>query len=83
MPACPPSPTPAVAHPAALAVLAPDQCRSLLDDLAEKVARPGRPLTADDSGYPARMLAFMRKKFVGSYLALRAVSRVHWLWVYA
>jgi len=34
-------------------------------------------------GYPGEMLAFMRKKFVGSYLALRAVSRVHWPSVYA
>jgi hypothetical protein len=30
-----------------------------------------------DSGYPGGMLAFILKKFVGSYLALRAVSRVH------
>jgi len=29
------------------------------------------------------MLAFMRKKFVGSYSALSAVSRVHWSSVYA
>jgi hypothetical protein len=44
----------------------------------------GRPPAADDSAaYPARMLAFIQKKFVGSYLALRAVSRVHWPSVYA
>jgi hypothetical protein len=41
------------------------------------IARASR--AADDSGYPGEMLAFNRKKFVGSYLALRAVSRVHWL----
>jgi len=34
-------------------------------------------------GYPGGLLAFMRQKFVGSYLALRATSRVHWLSVYA
>jgi hypothetical protein len=50
---------------------------------AEKGNPLGRPLAADASGYPGGMLAFMRKKFVGSYLALRAVSRVHWLSVYA
>jgi hypothetical protein len=36
-----------------------------------------------DSGYPGGMLAFILKKFVESYLALRAVSRVHWPSVYA
>jgi hypothetical protein len=35
------------------------------------------------SGYPGGMLAFIRKKFVGSYLALRAVSRAHCWPVYA
>ena len=34
-------------------------------------------------GYPGGMLAFILKKFVESYLALRAVSRVHWPSVYA
>jgi hypothetical protein len=34
-------------------------------------------------GYPGGMLAFLQKKFVGSYLALRATSRVHWPSVYA
>jgi hypothetical protein len=34
-------------------------------------------LGACDSGCPGGMLAFILKKFVGSYLALRAVSRVH------
>ena len=34
-------------------------------------------------GYPGGMLAFLRKKFVGSYLALRATNRVHWRSVYA
>jgi hypothetical protein len=38
--------------------------------------RPGC-LVAYDSDYPGGMLAFILKKFVGSYLALRAVSRVH------
>ena len=38
--ACLPTiPIPAGAHPGALAVLAPDQCRSLLDDLA-RIADP-------------------------------------------
>jgi hypothetical protein len=40
-------------------------------------ARSG--LAADDLSYPGEMLAFIRKKFVGSYFALRPVSRVHWL----
>ena len=40
-------------------------------------------LGAFDSGYPGGMLAFILKKFVESYLALRAVSRVHWPSVYA
>src|SRR5215211_3949726 len=38
---------------------------------------------ASTSGYPGGMLAFILKKFVESYLALRAVSRVHWPSVYA
>ena len=40
-------------------------------------------LGAYDSGYPGGMLAFIRRKFVGSYLALRAVSRVHCWPLYA
>jgi Sigma-70 region 2 len=40
-------------------------------------------LGAYDSGYPGGMFAFIRKKFVGSYFALRAVSRVHCWPVYA
>jgi hypothetical protein len=35
------------------------------------------------SGYPGGMLAFILKKFVGSYLALRVVRRAHCWPVYA
>ncbi len=42
-------------------------------------ARPWKvtALGTSVADYPGEMLAFIRKKFVGSYLALRAVSRIH------
>jgi hypothetical protein len=43
---------------------------------AEKVAR-SCCIGAKDADQPGGMLAFMRKKFVGSYFALSAVRRVH------
>jgi hypothetical protein len=42
----------------------------------------GQP-RVNERRYPGGMLAFIRKKFVGSYLALRAVNRVHCWPVYA
>ncbi len=45
--------------------------------IAATANQAGTLAPSPPGGYPAGMLAFMRKKFVGSYFALRAVRRAH------